>query len=65
MFNHIGGEMLEVNLSRERWEIVPNNTDPLPLLNTDTLIYQSIVQFDDHEEFVTIFHNPLNSGGDL
>ncbi len=57
--------MLEVNLSRERWEIVPNNTDNPPLLNKDTLIHQSIVQFDDHEEFITIFHNPLNSGGDL
>ena len=57
--------MLEVNLSRERWEIVPDNTDvPVPL-STEAMIHQSIVKSDEHEEFITIFHNPLNSGGDL
>ena len=55
----------EVDLNKERWETIPNITDNPPLLNTDTLIHQSIVQFDNHEEFVTIFHKPLNSGGDL
>ena len=57
--------MLEVNLDRERWEIVPNNTDSPPLLSTQALIDQSILRLDEHEEFIACFLNPLNSGGDL
>lgn len=57
--------MLEIDLNKERWDIVPTNTDNSPLLNLDALIHQSILQSDEHEEFVAIFHTLLNSGETL
>jgi|TARA_B110001454_G_C12666349_1_gene411732 hypothetical protein len=54
--------MLEMDLNKERWDIVPTNTDNQPLLNIDALIHQSILQSDEHEEFVNIFQSLLNSG---
>ena len=51
-----------MDLNKERWDIVPTNTDNQPLLNIDALIHQSILQSDEHEEFVNIFQSLLNSG---